>query len=107
MIDWDRVTELREEFGDGDFQDIVTLFLDEVEAELGSLRGTTPREGLEGRLHSLKGSALNLGFTEFAARCQAGESLAASGAAHDVDLAAICTAYDRCKSQFLSGHPGS
>ena len=50
---------------------------------------------------------LNLGFTEFAARCQAGESLAASGAAQQVDLAAICTAYDRCKSQFLSGHPGS
>ncbi|MFU1478331.1 Hpt domain-containing protein [Roseovarius sp. C7] len=105
MIDWGRVAELREEFGDGDFQDIVEIFLEEVEAELASLRGSVPREGLEGSLHSLKGSALNLGFAGFAARCQSGESLAAQGAGDRVDLDALCASYDHCKSAFLTGRP--
>ena len=31
MIDWTKVTELREEIGDEDFQEVVELFLEEVD----------------------------------------------------------------------------
>ena len=34
MIDWTRVSELRDEIGAEDFGDVVEIFLEEVEAEV-------------------------------------------------------------------------
>ena len=101
MIDWIRVTELRDEIGAEDFDEVVALFLEEVETEIDALRVGVAPDQLEAKLHFLKGSALNLGFAEFSALCQSGESAAE---AYDlIDLPATLGSFDRSKSEFLGG----
>lgn len=102
MIDWNRVTELREEIGAEDFGEVVEIFLEEVEAEISQLKDLVPQDALEAKLHFLKGSALNLGFTDFASMCQTGEICAAQKAFDQIDLPDILATYDRSKSVFLS-----
>ena len=102
MIDWNRVTELREEIGAEDFGEVVEIFLEEVEDEITNLHGQADKNNLESTLHFLKGSALNLGFSQFSALCQKGETSAGAGAGDDIDLAEIISCYDASKSEFLS-----
>ncbi|KPQ20286.1 MAG: hypothetical protein HLUCCA24_02315 [Rhodobacteraceae bacterium HLUCCA24] len=68
MIDWTRVTELHREVGSEDFEEVVTLFIEEVEAALEALGPSTPSPE---QLHFLRGGALNLGFTALAQQCAA------------------------------------
>ena len=103
MIDWNRVSELRDEVGPDDFGEVVELFLEEVECEMGPLRNSLDQQALEARLHFLKGSALNLGFSEFSERCQVGDTAAAKGRQSEVDIDAIRSCYDASKSEFLGG----
>lgn len=72
MIDWTRVKDLHEEVGSRDFEEVVTLFIDEVETALDGLDRAPSREDL----HFLKGSALNLGFTALAEACRDGADAA-------------------------------
>ena len=58
MIDWDRLKELRDEVGAEDFDEVVELFLDEVEGVMDRLRDSPDVDTLEEDLHFLKGSAL-------------------------------------------------
>ena len=37
MIDWDRVSELRDEVGAEDFLEVVEMFLDEVNEEIDTI----------------------------------------------------------------------
>ncbi|TXI06325.1 MAG: Hpt domain-containing protein [Pseudorhodobacter sp.] len=102
MIDWSRVTELRDEIGSEDFAEVVALFLeeaDEVVARLPACDGARP---LESALHFLKGSALNLGFDQLAALCQDGERQAGAGSV-SVGTAAIAACYAASKSEFERG----
>lgn len=103
MILWSRVNELREEVGPEDFDEVVDLFLEEVEGVIDKLRQDRDRSQLEQDLHFLKGSALNLGFSTFSDLCQDGERHAAEGAAADVDVAAIVTGYEQSKTAFIAG----
>jgi HPt (histidine-containing phosphotransfer) domain-containing protein len=105
MIDWKRIAELRDEIGAEDFSEVVALFLEEVDGEIALLRDSCADDALESRLHFLKGSALNLGFREFAALCQAGESAAAAGRPQSVDLPAILASYEASKADFIAGLP--
>jgi HPt (histidine-containing phosphotransfer) domain-containing protein len=100
MIDWTRVSDLREEIGAEDFAEVVEIFLEEVEAAMESLGGD--HASLEAQLHFLKGSALNLGFVDFSDLCGAGESRAANGAT-DIDLAEIAQCYAASQDTFLEG----
>ena len=100
MIQWARVSELYEEIGADDFDEVVELFLEEVEDVIGRLRVTPDHTRLEEDLHFLKGSALNLGFEEFSKLCQNGETLSANNRAGDVGLNAILDCYDRSKARF-------
>ncbi|NVK16518.1 MAG: Hpt domain-containing protein [Rhodobacteraceae bacterium] len=102
MIDWPRVTELRDEVGPEDFGEVVDIFLEEVEEVIGKLEGGN-RGQLEQDLHFLKGSALNLGFEEFSSMCLDGERRSAQGEAEGVDVAAIIANFQASKSAFLSG----
>lgn len=101
MIDWNRVNELRDEIGAEDFEEVVEIFLEEVEEQIDNLRGVTTHDNLEGTMHFLKGSALNLGFSEFADLCQQGETASAAGKSREVDIAAVTGCYDRSKAEFL------
>lgn len=100
MIDWSRVRELKEEVGADGFDEVVELFLEEVEEVIENLsKGQTQQ--LEQDLHFLKGSALNLGFDTFSEHCLNGERLSAAGQQSQVDLQKIIAVYNQSKTQFL------
>ncbi len=106
MIDWTRVKELCDEVGAEDFDEVVDLFLEEVEEVTTRLKLAPEMIKLEDDLHFLKGSALSLGFREFANLCQAGETASARGHATTVDLPAILSSYDASKAVFLNDLSG-
>jgi HPt (histidine-containing phosphotransfer) domain-containing protein len=105
MIDWDRVTVLRDEVGADDFDEVVELFLEEVEEVTTRLSASLTKNSMEEDLHFLKGSALSFGFREFSELCQTGETLSAKGAACQVDLQRILASYTASKQQFLTKLP--
>ncbi len=82
MIDWSRVDELKQEFGEDAFGELIGLFLDEMQQGLDALI-VAPDDQLEAQFHGLKGSALNMGLSDLAAHCQQGEVAARTGALSD------------------------
>ncbi len=107
MISWDRVDELREEIGDSDFAEVADMFLEEVDEVVERLKGSPAPETLEEELHSLKGSALNLGFKVLSKLCQEGESQAAAGNYSAISLPEIFRAYEESKHAFRQKIPPS
>lgn len=103
MIDWKRVDELRREVGNEGFSEVVELFLDEVEQIVLRLRTTPDPSTYEEDLHFLKGSAWNLGFTDFGALCQDGERKAAHGHISAINVSAVLDCYGASKQSFMSG----
>jgi histidine phosphotransfer protein HptB len=101
MIDWARLHELRDEIGEDDLADVVALFLDEADEVVLRLSPAMPDPELEGQLHFLKGSALNLGLADLAGLCQDGERRAAQGQGAAVDLDAIRSVYEASKTAFM------
>lgn len=99
MIDWARVRDLRDEIGEDSFDEVAELFLEEADEAVARLDGVLSAKAMESALHSLKGSALNLGFTALAALCQSGEKRAAGGAT-DIDTAEILAVYHQSKTAF-------
>lgn len=103
MINWKRVETLRAEIGDADLDEVVTLFLEEVEEVLDRLPRPAPPRQREADLHFLKGSALNLGFADLAAACQRDEARAARG--ENIDPKPIIGLYSASKRAFMAGPP--
>ncbi len=101
MINWKRVSELREEIGTEDFEEVVEIFLEEVEEEIDRLRTQSSPDNLENTMHFLKGSALNLGFSKFAELCQRGETAAADGESLNLEITAVTDCFDQSKAAFL------
>ncbi|MGH1330109.1 MAG: Hpt domain-containing protein [Paracoccaceae bacterium] len=101
MIDWIRVNELRSEVGVEDFNEVVLLFLEEVDEVIEELKAAPDPAQYEEQLHFLKGSALNLGFAHFSALCQIGETQAAQGQLEAVQLPEILAAFDLSRMQFV------
>lgn len=101
MIDWKRVEELREEIGDDGFSEVADMFLDEADQAVRTLIAGLPPDEVEGQLHFLKGSALNLGLSDLAAICQDGERKAAAGLGATVDTAQVATVYHASRQQLL------
>lgn len=100
MIDWDRVTELREQIGPEDFKEVVDLFLEEVLEVTDKLRLAPEQPNLASQLHFLKGCALNLGFADFSEKCHAGEKQAANGQVEQIDLPTILGSFDDSRYLF-------
>lgn len=105
MIDWNRISVLRDEVGAEDFDEVVELFLDEVEEVIARLRSGVDLGSLEQDLHFLKGSALSLGFEAFSTLCQQGETISAAGAAESVDIDEILDSFDASKEVFMTELP--
>lgn len=103
MIDWQRVNTLRDEIGADDFEEVVPMFLEEVEAVTDELRASPDISSLEAHMHFLKGSAVSLGFKAFSDMCGEGETKAAGGDAASIDLAAILECYEQSKKTFMTG----
>ncbi|MEM5476567.1 Hpt domain-containing protein [Pacificibacter sp. AS14] len=102
MIDWNRVTELRDEVGAEDFGEVVELFLEEVDEVIERLEATDDRTKLEEDLHFLKGSSMNLGFATFSSLCQFGETASAAGASDTVDLNKILVSFKASRAEFTA-----
>ena len=105
MINWSRVRELRDEIGEDEFAEVVEIFLEEVESEIEILRHQSDFHNLEAQLHFLKGSALNLEFSDFSTLCQQGEVSARQGQNSLIDISAILRCYDQSRSVFVQGLP--
>lgn len=103
MIDWKRVAELREEIGADGFVEVADMFLDEADGAVQALVTGLVAEEVEGQLHFLKGSALNLGLSELAAICQEGERKAAAGQGAAVDTAQVAAIYRASRARLLRG----
>lgn len=103
MIDWNRVQELRDEIGNDGFAEVADMFLEEADQAVRALGSGPPPDEIEGQLHFLKGSALNLGLAELAAVCQEGERLAAAGKGAEVDTARVVDIYQTSRAQLLGG----
>lgn len=100
MIHWPRISELRQEVGAEDFDEVVALFLEEVQEVTERLQNAQDRSQLEQDLHFLKGSALSLGFQEFSALCQDGERESAEGNADQVDIGFIINSFEKSRDYF-------
>lgn len=96
MIDWDRIDELRQDFGEEDFAEIAEAFLLEVQEKLDSL-DRQPMDKLSDDFHFLKGSAANLGFRKLQAAC--GEAEARPDAAKVPEVRAL---FETSVAEFLS-----
>ncbi|WP_299684551.1 Hpt domain-containing protein [uncultured Tateyamaria sp.] len=103
MIDWQRVSDLRDEIGAEDFEEVVPLFLEEVSGVIDALSAGPDLSRLEEDLHFLKGSALNLGFEAFSNLCSAGEKAAAAGHAAAVNVPEILDCFHASKATFEAG----
>lgn len=103
MIDWAVVGILQDEIGQDAFEEVVQLFLEEISAEIEALTTDATTKELEARFHVLKGSAVNLGFAEFANLCGAAETAAAAGTPTSCDISSIIHSYETSKKAFLSG----
>lgn len=99
LIDWTKVNELAEDVGLDGFDEVVELFLQEVETALQTIALT---DDLEAALHFVKGCALNLGFAEVARICAEGEALAARGLPDRVELAPLYRIYADSRAVFLT-----
>lgn len=105
MIDWVRVSQLRDEVGAEDFLEVVEMFLDELSEEIETITSEMTAQELEAKLHFLKGSALNLGFEAFAELCRVGEDSARQGEFEGVDRPAIVKCYHASVQAFESTLP--
>ncbi len=103
MIDWKRVDELRDEIGADGFAEVADMFLDEAEGAVKALLRGIPAEEVEGHLHFLKGSALNLGLSELAAICQDGERMASAGEGALVDVTLVASVWRASRASLLGG----
>ena len=103
MIDWERVSDLESEIGVDGFAEVVDLFLEETDEVIGRLSTAPVARQIGKDMHFLKGSALNLGFTDLAVLCQDGERRAGLDHSVAVDLAAVISVYHESKAAFLMG----
>ena len=103
MIDWTKVAELRDEVGAQGFDEVIDLFLDEVEEALVLLGQVGRRPGPD--LHFIQGCAPNLGFRDLARLCREQEVKTLAGG--DCDTAAVDACYRQSKSAFLQGPPSA
>lgn len=102
MIDWNRVTELRDEVGSEDFGEIVALFLEEMDEVIKRLKCSEDRSTLRDDLHFLKGSSLNLGFASLSNLCQLGEMAFSTEVEGIVDLSQILRSYKMSRAEFTA-----
>jgi len=102
MIDWKQVDELRADMGDA-FDEIVEVFLQEVDDGIARLESAPRGPSLAADLHFLKGAALNMGFAAFADICARGEEAAQAGRGQEVDVKVVRDTYQQSREAFLTG----
>lgn len=99
MIDWIRVNELKDEIGSDDFSEVIALFLIEVEETLTRMNAAqNDAKQMQDLVHFLKGSALNIGFSELAEACSSAEKNSAGGKI-SIDVSEFRQLYDQSRKR--------
>ncbi len=101
MINWDRISELREEVGEDDLAEVLGLFFEEVEEVLEKLPSADAQD-IPGHLHFLKGSALNIGLSGVSGLCRDEEAKLAADPTANAQVGAIRSAYNAAKIELES-----
>ena len=104
MIDWIQVRQLQEDVGADEIDEVVELFLDEVDEAMESLQTeyeTMTSSDRSAAFHFLKGCASNLGFKRFADQCSEGEKLTKKGNEPEFEIADLIQLYALSKASFL------
>ena len=106
-VNWARIRELRDEIGPDDFDEVVELFLAEVEGALEQLSCSQDPPD-EAEYHFIKSSALNLGFDGLAALCARGEAGMIEAGSADISPGEMSAAFqaEREELQSLDGISG-
>ena len=102
MIDWQRVNDLRDEVGEEDFPEIVTVFLEEVDEVFTRLGAPGALPPTPGDMHFLKGSATTLGFSETAALCKRREAVLKERPTEVTTISPVIDAFQIERSELLS-----
>lgn len=100
MLNATRIDELKQEVGEDDFAEVVSIFCEEVEDVLAELP-TTSAGAMGEKLHFLKGSALNIGMDDVAELCRREEEHLRLSPAAVADIASIKAAYLASKSELI------
>ncbi|MEL6952643.1 MAG: Hpt domain-containing protein [Pseudomonadota bacterium] len=95
MIDWERVAELQEEIGEEDFAEIGQVFVEEIQEKLAEITSAPDQNPAD--FHFLRGSAANLGLTDFAQACKEAELSCKSGAT--ADTAALVALFEEALAE--------
>ncbi len=105
MIDWVQVRQLQADVGAEDMDEVVELFLDEVDEAMENLEAEYDAMVFNDRsaaFHFLKGCASNLGFKTFADQCSQGEEVTKAGSEPDFKVADLVQLYASSKASFLA-----
>ncbi|KAB7614675.1 Hpt domain-containing protein [Amylibacter sp. SFDW26] len=105
MIDWAQVRQLQEDVGADEMDEVVELFLDEVDEVMENLatgyEAMAPNDR-SAAFHLLKGCASNLGFKTFADQCSQGEDVTKAGNEPDFKVADLVQVYASSKASFMA-----
>lgn len=83
MIDTTRVSELKREFGDDGFEEVLAIFVEETGPVVDRLsRGDSTDPAAD--LHFVRGSAENMGMNRLTEICRHGEAEVAQGKVPDL-----------------------
>lgn len=74
MIDWQRIEELKEDFGPDGLEDLLPVFVEEIQTAIAELSSDCGNQDIAAKAHFIKGSAANLGLTELTKLCAEIES---------------------------------
>ncbi|TGD67406.1 Hpt domain-containing protein [Tabrizicola sp. WMC-M-20] len=99
MIDWQIANDLKQAIGADVFDEVIAVFFAEADDTLTRMMAATTAEDMQNELHFMKGSALNLGFSDMAQLCQRLELRAEAGDT-DLPLAQVQTVYAASREEF-------
>lgn len=102
MISIERIEELKSEVGEEDFTEILGLFVAESADVLERLRTVADPGEAEELLHTLKGSALNIGFDGLAVLCREGGGASAGTAAWNTRFVQLLDMFERSRERLAA-----
>lgn len=104
MIEWQRLEELRDDVGEEEIAGVIDLFLAEIRQALPGL-AQSDAHGRVALLHSMKGSARNIGLYGFARICDDEERRILENGLPAVSDADIAAAFAQADGQLHDGLP--
>lgn len=107
MIDWAQLRQLQDDIGKDEMDDVVELFLCEVDEALATFEDDYEEMSLEDRsasFHFLKGCAANLGFKDFGHLCSEAEQDTKNGKDPTFQISDLVSLYAQSTQAFKEGY---